>query len=399
MSPEETPLHLLEQCHSYEEAIKTRRERLGVPEAVPSAFAYDAKELPGCCENVIGFVPIPIGVAGPLSVDGQQHWLPLATTEGALVASVNRGCKLLSRAEQGVRTVLRSDGMTRGPVLMCPGIEAAEKICTWTESEAGFRELKKAFDKTSSYARLQTVVPRMVGRRVYLRFCTETGEAMGMNMVGKGCEAALSVLCDRFDFVTITSLSGNYCSDKKAGSGVNWQLGRGKCVIAEAVLKKTDLESILKCSVEGLVDVYQSKCLIGSNLAGCGGAGSNAHAANIVTAVFAATGQDLAQAADSSSCMTVIEMVSDSLVYASVTMPCIHVGTIGGGTRLPPQAACIDFTIGRRTSDGTRAQRLARVLAAAVLAGELSLLGSLAEGSLMRAHLQMNRPPGRAPRQ
>jgi hydroxymethylglutaryl-CoA reductase (NADPH) len=367
-----------------DKGLEKRRKSANICNELPSNFPYDLDTIHGCCESVIGYVPIPVGVAGPLPVDTMSTYIPLATTEGALVASVNRGCKLL-RESGGVKTVCREEGMTRGPVITFPNITDAYRCADFVSSEAGFAFLKREFDATSRYARLTSVDTRQAGRSLFLRFQASTGEAMGMNMVGKGCEKALEALSNEFPSADIVSLSGNYCTDKRA-SALNWIEGRGRAVIAEATIDPSLIEKILHTTVDRLLQVHQQKCLVGSTLSGSIG-GCNAHAANMVTAIFIATGQDVAQTVDSSYCLTQLERLADGRVHVSVTLPCLQVGTVGGGTRLPPQKACISLL----TNGDASVDRVARNVAAAVLAGELSLLGSLAEGSLMKAHLSLNR--------
>ncbi|KAJ1977760.1 3-hydroxy-3-methylglutaryl-coenzyme A (HMG-CoA) reductase isozyme [Dimargaris verticillata] len=356
---------------------------------------YDYTKVMGqCCENVIGYTPIPLGVAGPIRIDGDLLHIPMATTEGCLIASTSRGCKAIT-AGSGATTVVVRDGMTRGPVVQFPDIVQANQCQQWLESDAGFEVVKAAFDSTSRFARLQRLKVAMAGRLVFIRFATVTGDAMGMNMISKGTERSLTVIGEQFPAMQIISISGNYCMDKKPAA-INWIEGRGKSVVAETVVPGAVVEKVLKTTVAALVELNISKNLVGSAMAGSVG-GFNAHAANILTAIYLATGQDPAQNVESSNCMTLMSAVNDGQdLHLSVTMPCIEVGTIGGGTQLPPQAACLDM-LGVRgphpTSPGANAQRLARVIAAAVMAGELSLCSALAAGHLVKSHMQHNRAP------
>jgi hydroxymethylglutaryl-CoA reductase (NADPH) len=262
-----------------------------------------------CCENVIGYTPLPIGVAGPLVIDGRSYFLPMTTTEGVLVASVSRGCKAIN-AGGGAVTVLTGDGMTRGP---CVGFEtltraAAAKL--WLDSLPGQKVMKDAFNSTSRFARLQEIKSTIAGTYVYIRFKTTTGDAMGMNMISKGVEHALSVMSNEgFEDMAIITVSGNYCTDKKPAA-INWIDGRGKSVVAEAIIPGEVVRSVLKSDVDALVELNISKNLIGSAMAGSIG-GFNAHAANIVTAIFLATGQDPAQNVESSNCITVMRKYVD----------------------------------------------------------------------------------------
>jgi hydroxymethylglutaryl-CoA reductase (NADPH) len=259
-----------------------------------------------CCENVIGYLPLPLGVAGPLIIDGQSYFLPMATTEGVLVASTSRGCKAIN-AGGGAVTVITGDGMTRGPCVGFPTLVRAGAAKIWLDSDEGQDVMKKAFNSTSRFARLQSMKTAMAGTYLYIRFKTTTGDAMGMNMISKGVEKALQVMSTEggFDDMATISVSGNYCTDKKPAA-INWIDGRGKAVVAEAIIPGAVVKSVLKSDVDALVELNVTKNLIGSAMAGSIG-GFNAHASNIVTALFLATGQDPAQNVESSNCITIMK--------------------------------------------------------------------------------------------
>nr|UJH41136.1 hydroxymethylglutaryl-CoA reductase [Pardosa pseudoannulata] len=355
---------------------------------------YDYKLVMGsCCENVIGYVPVPVGVAGPLLLDGETLYVPMATTEGCLVASTNRGCRALALSG-GVRSSLLGDGMTRGPVVRLPSEIEAGEIKKWVEKRENFEILKAAFDSTSRFARLQSIEVQTAGPLAFLRFKAVTGDAMGMNMLSKGSDEALNKLREIFPAVEIISLSGNYCTDKKPAA-LNWIQGRGKEVVCGARIPAKVVKEVLKTDVTTLVKLNIAKNYIGSAMAGSIG-GFNAQAANIVTAIYLATGQDPAQNVTSSNCLTQIEAtgLEDRDLYISCTMPSIEVGTVGGGTFLPAQSSCLEMmgVKGPCESDpGSNASKLARIVCATVLAGELSLLSALAEGHLVRSHMTHNR--------
>lgn len=353
-------------------------------------YHYD-KVMGACCENVIGYMPIPVGIAGPLNIDGDSIHIPMATTEGCLIASAARGCKAIN-AGGGATTIITADGMTRGPCVEFPSIVSAGACKRFIEEE-GAEIITAAFNSTSRFARLRKLKVALAGRLVFIRFSTTTGDAMGMNMISKGCEKAISVLAEHFPDMQIVSLSGNYCTDKKPAA-INWIEGRGKSVVTEAVIPGAVVEKVLKTSVSALVELNISKNLIGSAMAGSVG-GFNAHAANILTAVYLATGQDPAQNVESSNCITLMKAVNNNQdLHISCSMPSIEVGTIGGGTILPPQQAMLDM-LGVRgphpTEPGKNAQRLARIICASVMAGELSLCAALAAGHLVKAHMAHNR--------
>ena len=305
--------------------------------------SYDYSKVVGvCCENVIGYMPLPVGFAGPLMVDGESFFIPMATTEGCLVASTNRGCSALL-ANDGVRTQLVADGMSRGPVIRLPNIARAAEVVNWLEEPTNLEQLKKSFNSTSRFARLQKIRCQIAGRHLFIRFVAKTGDAMGMNMVSKGTEAAMKVIQNNFEDMMIVSLSGNFCTDKKPAA-INWLDGRGKSVVSEAIIPAAVVRDKLKTSVAALVDLNITKNLMGSSIAGSIG-GFNAHAANIVSAIFIATGQDPAQVVTSSNCMTLMEPWGSDMqdLYISCTMPSLEIGTVGGGTGLPAQSACLDM--------------------------------------------------------
>ncbi|KAJ5420344.1 hypothetical protein N7465_002863 [Penicillium sp. CMV-2018d] len=362
---------------------------------------YDwARVLGACCENVIGFMPVPVGVAGPLVLDGKSYFIPMATTEGVLVASASRGSKAINLGG-GAVTIVTGDGMTRGPCVRFSLLPRAGVAKAWLDSDVGQNVMKNAFNSTSRFARLQSMRTTIAGTNVYIRFKATTGDAMGMNMISKGVEHALHVMSTEagFDDMDIVTLSGNYCTDKKP-SALNWIDGRDKGIVAEAIVPANVVRDVLKSDVDSMVQLNVSKNLIGSAMAGSIG-GFNAQAANLAAAVFIATGQDPAQVVETANCMTLMENYRGSL-HISVTMPSIEVGTLGGGTILEPQGAMLDM-LGVRgcypTTPGENARQLARIIGGAVLAGELSLCAALAAGHLVKAHMAHNRsaPTSAAP--
>jgi len=354
---------------------------------------YDYSKVMGaCCENVVGYMPVPVGVVGPLNLDNNNLHVPMATTEGCLVASTNRGCRALAGC--GVTSRVTYDGMTRGPVVRFPSMARATEAKEWMGDQNNFESIKHHFDSTSRFARLQRLHTRIAGRLLYIRFVARSGDAMGMNMLSKATEFAIQRMLDVFPDMEVVSLSGNFCTDKKPAA-VNWVEGRGKSVCAEAIVPAHIIKSVLKTSTSALVDLNISKNLVGSAMAGSIG-GFNAHASNIITAIYIATGQDAAQTVGSSNCITLMEPWGErgEDLYITCSMPSIEVGTVGGGTILPAQSSCLEM-LGVKgphpTNPGQHAAQLARVVCATVLAGELSLMSALAAGHLVRSHLKHNR--------
>lgn len=350
------------------------------------------KVMNSCCENVLGYVQIPVGYAGPLLLDGQKYYVPMATTEGALVASTNRGCKVLSI--KGVSSFVEDIGMTRAPCVKFPNVYLASEAKKWIDKPENFQRIKIAFDSTSRFARLQEILITMDGPQLYIRFRALTGDAMGMNMVSKGSEMALRYINKMFPDMHIISLSGNFCSDKKPAA-INWIKGRGKRVVSECTVSAKDLSSILKTDAKTLVQCNKLKNMAGSAMAGSMG-GNNAHAANMVTAIFLACGQDPAQNVTSSNCSTGMELCGDNNddLYITCTMPSLEVGTVGGGTGLPGQSACLDMLGVRGAHPVTPAENsktLAKIVCATVMAGELSLMAALVNNDLVKSHMRHNR--------
>lgn len=395
------PLYALEKkLEDTTRAVLVRRKALAVladspvlsTERLPyKHYDYD-RVFGACCENVIGYMPLPVGVIGPLVIDGVPYHIPMATTEGCLVASAMRGCKAINSGG-GAVTVLTKDGMTRGPCVRFPSLARSGACKIWLDSIEGQEKIKKAFNSTSRFARLQHIQTALAGDLLFIRFRTTTGDAMGMNMISKGVEFSLKQMVEELGWsdMEVVSVSGNYCTDKKPAA-INWIEGRGKSVVAEATIPGDVVRKVLKSDVNALVELNISKNLIGSAMAGSVG-GFNAHAANLLTAVYLALGQDPAQNVESSNCITLMREVDGDL-RISVSMPCIEVGTIGGGTVLEPQGAMLDL-LGVRgphpTSPGENARQLAKIIACAVMAGELSLCAALAAGHLVQSHMAHNR--------
>ena len=342
-------------------------------------------------ENVIGAVQVPLGIAGPIKVNGDyakgDFYVPLATTEGALIASVNRGSKAVTLSG-GTRVKIIFDGMTRAPVFKLDNIIDVAEFLNWVKSH--YDELKRVAESTSSHGKLISIEPYVLGNNVWLRFVYETGDAMGMNMATIATEKVCEYIEDNFGKARCLAVSGNMCSDKKQ-SIVNSLHGRGKTVVAEALIPNDVIRTTLKSDKELIHEVNLRK-----NWAGGARAGTffqyNAHFANIIAAVFLATGQDMAQVVESSSGYTWTEVRNEGL-YVSVTLTSLEVGTIGGGTRLPTQREALSImgVYGSGNPPGTNAKKFAEIIASAVLAGELTLLSALANKELGKAHLKLGR--------
>ncbi|TXG65063.1 hypothetical protein EZV62_012057 [Acer yangbiense] len=393
-----TPSYSLEsKLSDCKRAAAIRREALqrmtGMSLSGLPLEGFDYESILGqCCEMPVGYVQIPVGIAGPLLLDGIEFSVPMATTEGCLVASTNRGCKAI-HLSGGASSVVLRDGMTRAPVVRFGTARRAAELKFFLENPDNFDSLSLMFNRSSRFGRLQNIKCAIAGKNLYMRFCCSTGDAMGMNMVSKGVQNVMDFLQDEFPDMDVIGISGNYCSDKKPAA-VNWIEGRGKSVVCEAIIKGDVVRKVLKTNVEALVELNMLKNLTGSAMAGALG-GFNAHASNIVSAVFIATGQDPAQNIESSHCITMMEAVNDGKdIHVSVTMPSIEVGTVGGGTQLASQSACLNLLGVKGASKevpGANARLLATIVAGSVLAGELSLMSALAAGQLVKSHMKYNR--------
>lgn len=334
------------------------------------------------CENLLGGVSIPLGVAGPLKINGQyirgEFYIPLATTEGVLVASVSRGAKAISMAG-GAVVRLESVGATRGAVFQTSGIDDSLKFKKWLESN--LTSLKEIVKKTSSHIKLEKMTFAVSGDRLFVRFYYDTTDAMGMNMATIATDKIVELVEKKMK-IKCTALAGNFDIDKKP-AWLNFISGRGKRAWAEVVLEKNIVENILKTSPKKIFEVWLAKCMIGSAMSGA--IGFNAHFANIVAAFFAATGQDLAHVVEGSLGLTTTKILENGALYASIYLPALMIGTVGGGTGLKTQVQA------RSIIGVTKSTELAEALAGAVLAGEISLLASLAEGSLAKVHKSLGR--------
>ncbi|CAL5321526.1 unnamed protein product [Camellia sinensis] len=361
---------------------------------------FDYESILGqCCEMPVGYVQIPVGIAGPLLLDGKEYSVPMATTEGCLVASTNRGCKAIY-VSGGASSVVLRDAMTRAPIVRFASAKRAAQLKFFMEDPHNFETLSLHFNRfapricrSSRFGRLQNIKCAIAGKNLYMRFSCSTGDAMGMNMVSKGVQNVLDFLKNDYSDMDVIGISGNFCSDKKPAA-VNWIEGRGKSVVCEVIIKEEVVEKVLKTDVASLVELNMLKNLTGSAMAGALG-GFNAHASNIVSAIYIATGQDPAQNIESSHCITMMEAVNQGKdLHVSVTMPCIEVGTVGGGTQLASQSACLNLLGVKgasKESAGSNARLLATIVAASVLAGELSLMSAIAAGQLVKSHMKYNR--------
>lgn len=348
-------------------------------------YSFDPSVLPGNIENFIGAAQVPIGLAGPLLVNGEyakgEFFVPLATTEGTLVASYNRGMKLLKESG-GVGVTVVDDAMQRAPVFVFRSAREAQKFSVWIKEN--FAEIKAKAETTTSVGKLRDIQQFPASRFLYLRFNYTTGDAAGQNMVGKATKAACDWIVSVNPEIERYQLEGSFATDKKT-SWVNTLNTRGKKVIAEATIPAEKLESIMHVSVERIFEARLTSQL-GGYLAGVNNNG--AHSANGITAMFIACGQDVANVAESSAAAVYAEITKTGDYYFSVTIPSLIVATYGGGTGLPTQRECLEL-LGCYGKDG--AKKFAEIVAATVLCGELSLGTAVIADEWVSSHEKLGR--------
>jgi hydroxymethylglutaryl-CoA reductase (NADPH) len=387
-------LYALERELPPEEAVRVRRAFIegetGTPLPAIGSFTIGIdRVVKRNIENMIGAVQVPVGVAGPLMVHGEYasgpYYIPLATTEGALVASVNRGCSLITRAGGADVRIMR-DGMTRAPVFATRDIVHAKETADWVETHTA--EIREAAESTTKHGEFLKAMTYIAGTSVFVRLEFDTKDAMGMNMVTIASQK-VGELIERETGARLVSLSGNMCTDKKPAA-INLVQGRGKTVVAGVRLSEALIADLLKTDAETLLEVNYRKNLVGS--ARAASFGFNAQAANVVAGIFIACGQDAAHVVEGSTAITTVDRVEGG-VYVSVSIPSLPVGTVGGGTGVETQHECLAMlgVAGGGDPPGANAKAFGEIVAAAVLAGELSLLGALAAQHLARAHQNLGR--------
>ena len=349
---------------------------------------------PGSCraniENMVGAVQVPVGVAGPVKVDGEfaagSFYLPVATTEGTLVASINRGCSVINKSG-GAQTIVLKNAQSRSILFKADSVKDVKSFCVWVNDN--FDQLKSAGQKDEPFLKIEAVEARVTGLNVWLDLRANTSDAMGMNMITIAGKQIAEYITEKYPKIKFISESGNMCVDKKP-SAMNLINGRGKKVIASVDIKDDVIKKMLKTTPDDLVDLNYRKNLLGS--AAAGALGYNAHFANIVAAMFIATGQDVAHVVDGSHGFTTVEKIPGCINF-SVTITDLQVATVGGGTGLASQKECLSMlgVAGPGKIPGTNSLKLAEIISAGVLAGEISLLAALCSQDLSKAHKALNR--------
>ncbi|MCP5095771.1 MAG: hydroxymethylglutaryl-CoA reductase [Chloroflexi bacterium] len=374
-----------------EEAIKARQDFVesfsGQKLEHVGHYSFDPNITNGNVEHFTGVAQIPIGFAGPMTIHGEhaqgEFIIPMATAEGTLVASYNRGIKLMNRSG-GVKTTISGDVMQRAPVFVFEDAREARDFVAWVN--ANLKEIAERAEATSSVAKLDYIDPFLANKFAFLRFNFQTGDAAGQNMVGRATFAACSWILDIYPANKIKHffLESNLATDKKA-SQVNVMRTRGKRVTAEATIKRDHLIEVMRVEPESLAYSY-GIASVGAILSGANNNGL--HSANAITALFIATGQDVANVAESSAGILYTELTPEHDLYISITIPSLIVATYGGGTSLATQQECLSVLgcVGKG-----KVKKLAEIIAGVVLAGELSLASAIASSDWVSSHEQYGR--------
>jgi hydroxymethylglutaryl-CoA reductase (NADPH) len=345
-----------------------------------SSYSFDPATLTGNVEQFVGVAQVPIGLAGPLLVNGEhaqgEFYVPLATAEGTLVASYNRGMRLLHEAG-GVTTTVMDDRMQRAPAFVFRSAREARAFRDWLDEH--FDEIKAAAETTTRSGKLQDIERYSASRILYTRFNYTTGDAAGQNLTGKATAAACKWIVANYPDIEHFFLESNFATDKKS-SQVNMLNTRGKRVVAEAVIPDALIRDVMRSNTELMFRARQV-----SNLGGfMSGVNNNgAHSANGITAMFIATGQDAANVAESSAAFVHAELRENGDYYYSVTIPSLIVATYGGGTGLATQRECLEML---DCYGKDRVRKFAEIVAATVLCGELSLGSAIVAEEWVEAH-------------
>ena len=394
MATDRTPVRRVriprDTANDYTEELAARRreflrEKTGAALDNVSRYSVDPSLLPGNVENFMGVAQVPIGLAGPLRINGEHaqgdFYIPLATTEGTLVASYNRGMRLLTESG-GVKATVVEEQMQRAPVFILDDAQQARELGRWVDEH--FEDVKRAAESTTRSGRLNYIGQYSIGPLRYLRLNYSTGDAAGQNMTGKATLAACQWIQQNHPLRPRFILSGNIDTDKKH-SRINMLLTRGKRVVAEATIKKELLKDLMGVDSEELFWSRQIS-MAGSFLVGSSNNG--AHAANGLTAIFIATGQDVANVSESHAGISYAQLLPNGDYYWSMTLTSLIVATYGGGTGLPTQRECLELL---GCYGAGKVHKFAEICAAVVLAGETSLTGAVLHGDWVASHEQLGR--------
>ncbi len=375
----------------YAEAAIEARQRFveeysGEPFEHVKHYSFDPHVAAGNVESFIGVAQVPIGIAGPLKVNGEhaqgEFLVPLATAEGTLVASYNRGMKVLNLSG-GVMCTVSEDAMQRAPVFIFENARDARDFKGWLKEHHD--EIARRAEATTSIGKLQYIDTYLSNHFAFCRFNFSTGDAAGQNMVGRATFAACSWILETNDTIRRFYLESNFATDKKA-SMVNIMKTRGKRVTAECLIKGDVLREVMRVEPKGLAYHWGVAAGVGSVLSGANNNGL--HSPNGITAMFIATGQDVANVSESSAAILYAEHTDDDDLLLSITIPSLIVATYGGGTGLATQKECLQM-LGCYGRDKVR--KLAEIIAGVVLAGEISLASAISANDWVSSHEKFGR--------
>lgn len=350
-------------------------------------YSFDPLLARGNCEHFTGIAQVPLGIAGPILINGEhavgEFLIPLATTEGTLVASYNRGIKALNLSG-GVTCTVVEDAMQRAPVFAFENARAARAFRLWVAEHS--LSIAAAAETTSRVAQLKEIDCILSNKFAFLRFNYTTGDAAGQNMVSRATHAACHWIIQNYERHQIKNLflEANLATDKKP-SLMNTLRTRGKRVVAEACIPRAVLLHVLRAQPENIVE-HSTLGTIGTMLSGANNNGL--HSVNAIAAMFIATGQDVANTAEASAGIFHVELAKNGDLYVSITIPSLIVGTHGGGTSLPTQRECLEMLGCYGTG---KARKLAEIIAGVVLAGELSLISAISSLDWITSHEEMGR--------
>ncbi len=337
-------------------------------------------------------IAIPTYELGPFQINGDyaqgEYNLVFSVTESPLIPSINRGRKVINEAGGAITKVLRNE-MTRAPLLSTPSPQHAREVVEYIQRNGVI--LKNSGQRTTAYGRVSSIETVIHESDIYLRVGMETGDAAGHNMTEKAAQAIVEHLQELYPATKLISISSNYCADKKAAA-IHQERGRGKSVLASVQISPDLLRRYLHTTSEAIVNLNEKKNIIGSRLAGS--LGHNAHHANIIAALYLATGQDIANVVEGSLGTTKASLGENNDLLFSVELPSLVVGTVGGGTSLPYARANLETMncYGSGNPIGSNGKKLAELCAVAVLAGELSLMAALTNNDeVLRTHLRYER--------
>ncbi len=386
-APNEIPRNRQNDFHP--EIIEKRRKYISEMCGVSPQKLFDENadltSLPGNIEHFCGMAQVPVGLAGPIHVHGEhaegEFLVPLATTEGTLVASYNRGMKLLNMSG-GIKATILNDAMQRAPVFVFEDARHARDFGHWVKNN--IEKIRQVSQKTDAFAKLRNIEVYNANKFAFLRFNYTTGDAGGQNMVGRATHFACAWILENYSGVKNFFLEANMATDKKS-SFINILNTRGKRVVAEATIKRQHLIDVMRVEPEQIA-THQRVATVGSFLSGVNNNGL--HAANGITAMFIACGQDVANVSESSAGILYAEVTAQGDLYLSLTLPSLIVATCGGGTGLGTQRECLEM-LGCYGPGGV--MKFAEIVTSVALAGEISLACAISSLDWVTSHEELGR--------